>query len=170
MMQQGRDHTVASKSSQPSPSFSPHSCCFCTSYLCPRQTQREDAAPCFPHRPHGGWYPQELGAGALMPVLTPPRWVPWKPAWFPWKTSQHHSPPPRRWGLTHIHPQKGHRLGDGDTPRRHDHERLACSEKQGGGSGGVRGGREPWGDPNIAPERLSGMSWGSGAGGRHMQQ
>lgn len=132
MTQQGRERTVASKS-PPSPAFSSHFCCLCTSY---RQTQREEAVLCFPHRPHGGWYLQEPGAEALRPVPTPPRWVPWKPASFPQKTSQPRSPPPRRWGLTHIHPRKGHRLGDGDTLRHHDHERLACSEKRGGGAEG----------------------------------
>lgn len=79
-----------------------------------------------------GWYLQDVGAEHSMPAPTPPTWLPWKPACFPQKTSLLHSPPPRRWGLTHIHPRKGHRLGDGDRPRRRDREHWACSARWGG--------------------------------------
>lgn len=93
---------------------------------------------------------------------TPPRWLPWKPASFPQKTSRLHSPPPRRWGLTHIHPRKGHRLGDGDRPRRRDHERLACSETWGGG---VQGSEEAKsrGDTPTAPSEVQGTGWAPAA-------
>lgn len=120
----------------------------CTSV--PQTAPKGRCSPCSPHQP------PEVGSCRIwgaVPAPTPPRWLPWKPAWFPQQTSRLHSPPPRRWGLTHIHPRTGHRLGDADRPRRRDHERLACSATR---AGGVQGSEQAksLGDTPVAPSKV----------------